>query len=391
MCCDVFPSNSQPDLHDQALLCVTDLVDCCDAPHTVRGDWYNPDGHTVPSGGIKGPVTFLINRGPNGVVNGRQFYGSVRLFRRWSNPERGHYRCELPSAADPNVYQTLYVNICKWLNQEHSLYVILILSPVDFGIHHGINPVQICHSGPGIAGNNFSLTCSAKLAQPTPLPPNVPPPTFEWFYGPNNNTALPSGVILTSNFNDYTYTSTLQFSPLNQSHAGMYTCRLGAGQLINSMIVSVDGMLVIIAHQIQSQEIIYIIYDCAYNLKFKLSFYPDVVVQVTTSYRGSPALGVIYILTCNVFVADHLCPYITTSTYQWTKNNSTVTELQVGSESKTLSFSSLRLSDAGRYTCHTTVSSFRINDNHSIRVMGSHDIIIPSKLNSVCQDLEVCY
>ena len=32
------PTNDYPELHDQALLCVTDLKDCCNAPHTVRGD-----------------------------------------------------------------------------------------------------------------------------------------------------------------------------------------------------------------------------------------------------------------------------------------------------------------------------------------------------------------
>ena len=111
------PSNANAALHDQALLCVTDLEDCCDVPRTVRGDWYYPDGNTVPfDTGCGWSRTFRRNRGPNEVRNGRQFYGSVRLFRRWSDPlGRGRFRCELPSAADPNVNQTLYVNIGKIL------------------------------------------------------------------------------------------------------------------------------------------------------------------------------------------------------------------------------------------------------------------------------------
>jgi hypothetical protein len=104
------PTNAQPLIHDGALLCVTDLVDCCNAPRTVRGDWYYPNGRRVPSG--NGGAAFLRNRGPNELINGRQFYGSVRLFRRWSSPrERGRFRCEIPSAADPNVTQILYANI----------------------------------------------------------------------------------------------------------------------------------------------------------------------------------------------------------------------------------------------------------------------------------------
>ena len=98
---------------------MTDLEDCCDAPRTVRGNWYYPGRQTaVPSSGSDnfivagGSSSFLSNRGPNEVRDGRQFYGSVRLFRLWSNPPgRGHFHCEIPSAANPNVTQTLYVNI----------------------------------------------------------------------------------------------------------------------------------------------------------------------------------------------------------------------------------------------------------------------------------------
>ena len=109
LCCNDLPSNTNS--RDEALLCVTDLVDCCDSPHTVRGDWYYPDGRRVelnPSAS----VMFRANRGPNQIIGQTQFYGSVRLFRRYSTPsERGRFYCKLPSAADPNTNQTLLVNI----------------------------------------------------------------------------------------------------------------------------------------------------------------------------------------------------------------------------------------------------------------------------------------
>ena len=50
----------------------------------------------------------------------------------------------------------------------------------------------------------------------------MPQPTFQWFFGPNGNDPLPSGVtpaetVLYSS----TYTSTLYtVSPLSQSHRG---------------------------------------------------------------------------------------------------------------------------------------------------------------------------
>ena len=97
---------------------------------------------------------------------------------------------------------------------------------------------------PSIAGEVYSLTCSATLERRNPtLPdPNIPPPTFEWFFGPNGNIpqsgVTPMETVLNNNI---TYTSTLQFSPLSQSHTGMYTCRLGAGSLVNSHMLQVDG------------------------------------------------------------------------------------------------------------------------------------------------------
>ena len=110
------PSNRNN--RDEALKCVTDLVDCCgtesESPtmRAVHGDWYYPNGSRVKND-PKASVTFRANRGPNEVINGsQQFYGSVRLFRRYGMPpERGHFRCELPSKANPSVNQTLYAKI----------------------------------------------------------------------------------------------------------------------------------------------------------------------------------------------------------------------------------------------------------------------------------------
>ena len=100
-------------------------------------------------------------------------------------------------------------------------------------------------SGIGTAGEMFTLNCSANIT-PNPLPEDVPPPSFEWFYGPIN-TSLPSGVTVSDVTNSgNTYTSTLQFSPLLVSHAGMYTCRLGGNErLAVDTNVTVDGMQLI--------------------------------------------------------------------------------------------------------------------------------------------------
>ena len=116
---------------------------------------------------------------------------------------------------------------------------------VNFEITINTSQVTLSPSGPGIAGNSFSLRCSATLISPLPLPSNVPPPSFEWFYGPHGNASLLSGVTPTATIrmSGNIYTSTLLFFPtLTESHAGNYTCRLGAGRLVNSIAVSADGM-----------------------------------------------------------------------------------------------------------------------------------------------------
>ena len=82
---------------------------------------------------------------------------------------------------------------------------------------------------------------------PNRLLSGVPSPNFQWSF--NGSTSLPSGVtamptvMSSSNSTNETYTSTLQFFPSSQSHTGMYTCRLGAGRLVNSTMVTVDGMI----------------------------------------------------------------------------------------------------------------------------------------------------
>ena len=116
---------------------------------------------------------------------------------------------------------------------------------MNFGPDFSVPPVTISPSGStGTPGETYSLMCSATLhPNSVPFPSDVPLPTFEWFFGPNNSS-LPSDVTLMATMlgSGNTYTSTLQFSPLSQSHAGMYTCRLGAGRLANHAMVTVNCM-----------------------------------------------------------------------------------------------------------------------------------------------------
>ena len=81
-----------------ALLCLTNATNCCGSTQTggaALGNWFFPNGLGVPSSG----TGFYRNRGQS----------IVRLHRQISSQERGRFRCEL-------LMDTIYVNICEWLN-----------------------------------------------------------------------------------------------------------------------------------------------------------------------------------------------------------------------------------------------------------------------------------
>ena len=83
---------------------------------------------------------------------------------------------------------------------------------MNFGADFRVPPVTISPSGStGTAGETYSLTCSTTLnSDSVPFPSDVPSPTYEWLFGPDNSS-LPSGVTSpeTTFDNGNTYTSTL--------------------------------------------------------------------------------------------------------------------------------------------------------------------------------------
>ena len=240
---------------------------------------------------------------------------------------------------------------------------------MNFGFHFNLDHVTFSPSTGSTtttAGErDYSLNCSVTLFDPIRLPSGVPSPNFQWSF--NGSASLPSGVtamptvMSSSNSTSETYTSTLQFSsPLSPFlHTGMYICGLGPGRLVNSVTVTVNGM-----HSLWLSMLIWNVVNFTY-----FRFLPAPTVQITTS--GTPAVGQSgYSLTCSVPGAENLSPSIT---YQWTKNNGAQT--QIGAD-RVLSFSSLRLSDAGWYTCQATVSSPYLNND--ITDAASQNVTIQS-------------
>ena len=84
-----------------------------------------------------------------------------------------------------------------------------------------VGPLNISEPTTGIFGETITITCSVEFVPHRPSAADV---DFEWFFGPDNST-LPSDVIKSNIIKEgRTCSSTLHFSPLLSTHAGIYTC-----------------------------------------------------------------------------------------------------------------------------------------------------------------------
>ena len=82
---------------------------------------------------------------------------------------------------------------------------------------------------------------------------------------------------------------------------------------------------------------------------------------------ATPTVGQSYSLTCSV-------GGVTVSSYQWRKDGAVLP----GETTRVLSFSSLRLSDAGRYSCEIRITA----DSETFIALRNRTVIIQSELIS---------
>ena len=106
---------------------------------------------------------------------------------------------------------------------------------------------------------------------------------------------------------------------------------------------------------------------------FQIPIVPS--LKVSISSIGTPVAGQSYSLTCNIIsgtngIADSRI------TYKWTKDNGTKTQIRI--YSNVLSFSSLKFSDGGLYTCEIDLNSTVLIRNatakttHNLEVSSEH-------------------
>ena len=93
-------------------------------------------------------------------------------------------------------------------------------------------------------------------------------------------------------------------------------------------------------------------------------------IQINGSTSGT--VGGSFELSCGVLGAENLNPSII---YRWTKNNGS--QIQAGTDTSTLSFTTIQLPDAANYSCIADVSSDYLTG--SITAVASHSVIVQSK------------
>lgn len=115
-------------------------------------------------------------------------------------------------------------------------------------------------------------------------------------------------------------------------------------------------------------------------------------IITVTIQMGDIYLGQNHELICNASGAEKLR---ISYRYRWTKMNDTGTVIEVGTNSSTLSFSSLYLSDAGSFTCEVTIISDFLTGpitkenttklQFSSKLIGSNNIYLLYELFLQCQ------
>ena len=318
----------------RALQCTTDSNTCC--RNNIGGEMRAGDFH-FPI--FDDPVP-IMGTATDGYYRDR---GSqlIRLHRQSTGTITGQFRCNIPQASGPPD-ANLYINIGEEEIFQHtfSMCVLDLCSQSIVDILVSISPF-----GSNIAGDSYSLECTATVTGSTDQPTIT-------LLDPMNNT-IASGVVTTGSM------STLTFNPLAASHAGTYTCRATLGGAVQTaeVMVTVESECLISA------------FFCHLISTFDLT---DPKITASVSADVPPMAGMPLTLTCDVGGAEMITP---TKTYQWSRNGMVVSDQR----QRTLSFTFLAYSDAGQYSCAVDISSSLLSSSISA-VSDPFSVILTCKL-----------
>ena len=110
---------------------------------------------------------------------------------------------------------------------------------------------------------------------------------------------------------------------------------------------------------------------------------PPVSIQIIECTSG--IAGKSFDLICRTLGAENLNPSVI---YRWTKNSDRG-QIQVGSNSSTLSFNPAHLSDAASYSCTVTIASGYLTSGVHVTAMMSQSVRIQGRFTILVSDMGV--
>ena len=226
------------------------------------------------------------------------------------------------------------------------------------------------HTGVLYAGTPLTLTCSIHL---NPAVDTTVMVTRMW-RGPGSQVVSNSSHVTVSNLVErfaFLYETTIEFVPLSTSNGGDYECEAIAfpGSGLEFVVNSTTG-------------------SNAHSLTIEALPVPEVAIHST----GNTTAGEVYTLSCSATVVENL---VVVPTIQWEYSNGsavdggstfTLSAMVVSGNTTTrnLTFSPLRTSHGGEYTCRAIINI------PSISITGlsnsqSTDVVVQSKtLGYIC-------
>ena len=138
------------------LQCITDRMPCCGTQGSRAGEWYFPDGTTVPTQG-GGATTFYRNRGDDGTVNLNRLNTNVEM-------PYGTFCCAVPG----NI--RLCASISKTNLQNFNNLIKLCVVSIRI----------VNHRGDPIPGQNYSLSCNVSGVRASNFTLNF---MYQWMKG----------------------------------------------------------------------------------------------------------------------------------------------------------------------------------------------------------------